>query len=119
MAEPWFDPSMFGVWFGTIGGGVLGPLGGLWGGLAGWLAPQGRGRTGVLMIGWGFFGTGVLLLAVGVYALAAGQPYGIWYGPCLIGGLFTVLFGALTPVVRHRYDQAEQRRLQAESFRQE
>jgi hypothetical protein len=118
VAEPWFDPNTFGAWFGTIGGGVGGPLGGLWGGLAGRLAPQGKGRAWVLGIGWGFFGAGVLLLAAGVYALVAGQPYGIWYGPCLIGGLFTLLFGILTPVVRHRYDEAEQRRLQAEDFRQ-
>ena len=31
MVEPWFDPMKFGIFYGGIGGGVLGTLGGVLG----------------------------------------------------------------------------------------
>ena len=117
MTEPWFDEITFGTMWGSIVGGGGGSLCGLWGGLVGWLAPQGKGRAWLLGAGWVFFGLGVLSLAFGLYALAAGQPYGIWYPLCLTGVLFTVLLGCLMPVARKRYAEAEERRLQAETFR--
>lgn len=71
----------------------------------------------MIPIGWAFIGLGVLSLTFGLYALAAGQPYGIWYGPVLTGALFAVLFSCLMPVVYKRYAEAEGRRVQAEEFR--
>jgi hypothetical protein len=57
------------------------------------------------------------MLAVGGYALLSGQPYGIWYPMLLCGAIFTVVMGSLFPVVRHRYQEAEMRRITAESIR--
>jgi hypothetical protein len=119
VAEPWFDPNTFGAWFGAIGGGIGGSLGGLWGALGGVLAPRGKGRAFILGFGWLMVVAGVVSLAFGLYALAVGQPYGIWYGPVLLGIIVTTVVGSLMPVVRLRYRQADERRLQAEDFRQE
>jgi hypothetical protein len=117
MAEPWFDENMFGALWGSIGGGVGGSLGGLWGALVGTLAPRGKGRAWLIPIGWTFVAAGVLSLAIGLYALADGQPYGIWYGPLLTGVALTIVIGCLMPVVYKRYAEAEARRVQAEEFR--
>jgi hypothetical protein len=117
MSQPWFDENMFGALWGSIVGGGGGTLGGLWGALIGTLAPRGKGRAWLIGIGWVFVGLGVLSLAFGLYALAAGQPYGIWYGPLLTGVMFTVVIGCLLPVVYKRYAEAEARRVQAEEFR--
>src|SRR3954466_11145552 len=117
MATPWFDENTFGALWGTIGGGVGGSLGGLWGSLIGVFAPRGTGRTVLIPIGWTFVTAGVLSLAFGLYALVAGQPYGIWYGPVLTGVCLTVVIGGLMPLVYKRYAEAEARRVQAEEFR--
>ena len=117
MNEPWWDVNTFGALYGSIAGGGLGTLGGLWGALGGVLAPKGKGRAVVLGLGWLLFAVGVSQLAFGLYALAAGQPYGIWYGPCLTGVIIPVVVGSLIPVVRKRYAEAEDRRMQAEGFR--
>jgi hypothetical protein len=118
MSEPWFNPVWFGALYGSIVGGVGGSLAGLLGGLAGWLAPQGKGRPWILGGFMVFIIFGLLNLAVGVYALAAGQPYGIWYPLLLVGVVLTIVESILFPVVRRRYREAEERRLEAETFRQ-
>jgi hypothetical protein len=117
MATPWFDENTFGALVGSIGGGGGGSLGGLWGAAIGAFAPQGKGRAVLVPIGWAFIAVGVLSLTFGLYALIAGQPYGIWYAPVLIGAVFIVVIGGLMPVVYHRYAEAEARRMQAEEFR--
>ena len=117
MAEPWFDQNTFGALFGSIAGGVGGSLMGGWGGLAGWLAPKGRAR-GFIYASWVVFMVlGAISLAFGLYALAVGQPYGIWYPLVLIGGILTVVLGALRPTVRRTYEQAEARKMEAAAFR--
>ena len=117
MSEPWFDPNTFGALFGSIAGGVGGSLMGGWGGLAGWLAPKGRAR-GLIYGMWGaFMVLGAAMLTFGLYALAVGQPYGIWYGPTLTGGLSLFLMSVLFPVVRKRYAEADARRIEAEAIR--
>ena len=116
MAGPWFDEQIFAVLFNTIGG-VFGGIVGTLGGLAGWLAPQGRAR-GLIYALWGVFTVvGLASLGFGLYALAAGQPYGIWYFPTLAGGSVSFLLTALFPVVRKRYAEADARRMQAEAIR--
>lgn len=117
MSQPWFDENMFGALVGGIGGGAGGSLCGLWGGMVGWLAPRGKGRAWLIPIGWAFVGVGMLSLVFGLYALAAGQPYGIWYPLLLIGLILGGLVAGLMPVVYKRYAEAEARRLQAEDFR--
>jgi hypothetical protein len=117
MTQPWFDENMFGALFGSIAGGVGGSLMGGWGGLVGWLAPKGRAR-GFIYGSWVVFMVlGAISLAFGLYALAVGQPYGIWYGPTLTGGLTLFLMSVLFPVVRKRYAEADARRMEAEAIR--
>ncbi len=117
MSQPWFDELTFGVLVGGFGGGLLGTLGGVWGGLVGMFAPRGKGRAVLIPIGWAFVGVGVVLLAFSLCALAAGQPYGIWYSTLLPGVILTAVLGGLMPVVYKRYAEAEARRVQAEEFR--
>jgi hypothetical protein len=117
MMEPWFDPIKFGMLYGGIGGGLLGTLGGVLGAAAGALAPKGKARGFVLGAFTAFMLIGIANLVLGIYAVATGQPYGIWYPLVLIGVLLTVLFAALKPVVRKRYDEAEARRMDAAAFR--
>ena len=117
MSEPWFDPNTFGALYGAIGGGVGGSLCGLFGALTGYLAPRGKARRFVLGAMAFFVLAGLAQLAVGLTAVAYGQPYGIWYPMVLCGGILVVVMGSLTPVVRARYAQAEQRRIDAETIR--
>jgi membrane protein implicated in regulation of membrane protease activity len=64
-----------------------------------------------------FIVAGVAHLAVGLAALIARQPYAIWYPFLLFGVICTVVMGPLYPVVRRRYEDAEQRRIDAEALR--
>lgn len=117
MADPWFNENLFGALFGAIGGSLGGILGGGWGAMVGLFAPQGKGRAWLIGTGWAIVGAGGLSLAFGLFALAAGQPYAIWYPPCLLGLVLAGVVGVLMPVVYKRYAGAEARRVQAEEFR--
>ena len=114
---PWFDEAQFGAWFGILVGGVGGSLCGVLGALAGTLAPQGKGRAWVLGGMRAFTMFGLLLAAFGLVALLCGQPCFIWFFPLFSGVDIALLFGLLTPVVRRRYAEAEERRLEAEALR--
>jgi hypothetical protein len=109
MSEPWFDPNSY-SW---IPGTALGVLGGLWGCLVGILAPRGRARGFVLGFTWALLLLSAGLLALGVVALIAGQPYGVWYGFGLAGLIGLVVIGANTFTVHWAYRQAEARKLAA------
>jgi MFS family permease len=117
MMEPWFDPIRFGALYGGIGGGLLGSLGGVLGAAAGTLAPRGKGRSFILGAFTLLTVIGAGHLVLGLYALAVGQPYGIWYPLVLIGALLTLVIGSLRPVVRKRYEEAEARKMEAAAFR--
>lgn len=117
MSTPWFDPALFGTWFGVLVGGVGGSLGGLLGAVAGTLAPQGKGRAFVLGGMWAFTVLGFIVAAFGLVALLCGQPFFIWFFPLFFGPDIALIFGLLTPVVRRRYAEAEERRLEAEVLR--
>jgi hypothetical protein len=109
MNEPWFDPNAF-AW---IPGTAIGVCAGLWGGLAGWLAPRGKARRWVLGTGIVLVFVSALCLPVAVYAWFAGQPYGIWYGIGLPGVIGPIVLGANLPAVQLAYRRAEERRLAA------
>jgi hypothetical protein len=117
MAEPWFDPNTFGAWFGSIAGGGLGTLGGLLGAAAGTLAPRGKAKGFIMGTWYVLLAIGAVLLLVGVYAIVAGQLRAIWYGPLLCGVIISAVMGSLLPVIRLRYRQAEQRRIDADGIR--
>jgi uncharacterized membrane protein len=110
MNEPWFDP----IRWSWLPGTLLGVLGGLWGSLAGTLAPRGKARPLVLGLGWLLFVASLVLLAAGLTALVSGQPYSVWYGLGLAGLVGTLVIAPLLPIARKRYRQAEERRMQAE-----
>jgi hypothetical protein len=117
VSTPWFDPALFGTWFGILVGGVGGTLGGLLGAVAGTLAPRGKGRAFVLGGMRAFSVMGLLLAVFGLAALLCGQPFFIWFFPLFFGADLALLFVVLTPVVRRRYAEAEERRLEAEALR--
>lgn len=104
MVEPWFDANEW-AW---LPGTLLGVFIGLWGSIAGALAPQGKARPMVLGLGWLLFGMSLVLLATGVAALVNGQPYGVWYGLGLGGLIGTVVLGPIFPIVKKRYREAEE-----------
>ncbi|MFO0967692.1 MAG: hypothetical protein U0793_19190 [Gemmataceae bacterium] len=109
MNEPWFDPNVY-SW---IPGTALGTLAGIWGALAGVLAPQGKAKTFVLGMWWLLLAASVACLAAGIVALVQGQPYGVWYGLGLAGVIGTFVLGPLVFVILQRYRQAEAKRIEA------
>jgi hypothetical protein len=117
MTEPWFEPTRFGMWWGILGGAVGGSTIGMLGALMGVLLPRGIGRVAFQVIFGILAVLGLVCLAFGLYALSAGQPYGIWYGPVLTGALCTVLCGGAIFLVRAISMQLERRRLHSESLR--
>jgi hypothetical protein len=113
-AQPWVrNPAMLGA----VLGSAVGVFGGIYGTAVGVLAPRGKARTFIMGMHWGGILVGALLIIASAIALATGQPYAIWYGLGLPGVLLTFLLLMLTPVVKQRYREAEQRRLEAETFR--
>ena len=113
---PWWS-AIEGTWFGAIGGSLVGVIGGTIGTAAGLLAPRGRGRRAVLACYAVLIAAGAAMLAVGLYAVLAGQPYHVWYPLVLIGGIVTLVMSLTLPGVRARYRQAEARRMDAEALR--
>lgn len=109
MSAPWFDPMTFGWMPGT----TLGVLGGRWGAAVGVLAPQGRAKGLVFAITAALLAASVLMLGLGVLGFFAGQPYGVWYALGLSGLIGLGVIGPNALVVRHRYRQAEERRMHA------
>ena len=109
MSDLWFDPARW-SW---LPGTVVGCSCGVWGAVAGTLAPRGKARTLVLGLGSLLFGLSVVLLAAGLTALAMGQPYGVWYGLGLGGLVGTFVIPPVLPIIRQRYREGEERRMQA------
>jgi hypothetical protein len=116
--EPWLNPIRFGIWYGGLGGSLLGLSGVVLGAVTAVLAPKGKGQNFILgaftLMKW----VGVAHLVIGLYAVYERQPYGIWYPLVLIGGLFTLLFSLLRPIVRKRYEEVEQRQMSMATLRQ-
>lgn len=112
----WWDPTTAAILAG-VGGGGLGATAGLYGALAGTLAPRGIGRVPMLTIHVALIVTGIGLLVAGGAAVATGQPYHVYYPFLLTGLILAGVMVPLLPVIRLRYAQSEQRRLDADSIR--
>ncbi|QDU20485.1 hypothetical protein [Urbifossiella limnaea] len=111
-AEPWVDPVVM-TWAGGIGGGVVGLWGAALGTAGSRLVPKGKGQAFVFgLLGVGAV-VGVLLLGFGLVALAADQPYPVWYGPTLAGGLLVALSVPFAFIIRGRYRDVELRKMHA------
>ncbi len=114
ITTPWFTNADM---VGGILGSCVGVLGGVMGTAIGFCAPRGIGRRTLLTTQLIIIVLGVITLGAGVVALTQDQPYAVYYPLLLVGGLTSVLFASLYPVVRCRYREAEQRKLNAEEFR--
>ncbi len=99
-----------GAAFGTLGGGVMGPLIGV-------CAPRGKYRGPILAVMTGFIVLGFASLAVALVAWIQEQPGHVIFPFLLLGALMVSIMGILLPVVKRVYQQAEQRKLQAEELR--
>jgi len=109
MEQAWFNAILYGWLPGTI----IGCLGGIIGTAAGVLAPRGKARRFVLSLQLSAIVISAAFLAAGVAALAASQPYAVWYSLLLPGIGGSVLFCALFPLLRRSYAQAEMRKSKA------
>jgi hypothetical protein len=107
-AGAWWDQRTAGL----IGGGI-GALIGVMGGLIGILCGRGKAEGVVVSLMHVMKLVGLAGLALGIVALAVKQPYAVWYPPLLIGVICTSLGFALTPTVRRRYAELEDRRMRA------
>lgn len=96
-----------------IVGGSLGGLFGCLGALIGILAGLGRGRRFVLALLKLMVALGIVSLLAGLAALAAGQPYAVYYPLLLIGVILAAVCGFNLPQVRRRYDDLELRKMRA------
>jgi hypothetical protein len=107
MNELWFDPGLYawipGTLLGIIGGGVGGPLIGIF-------ASRGKFKSLVLGFYSVVMGACAILFSFGISAYCVGQPYGVWYGLGFPGLLGLIIFGFLLPVVLNQYKQAELRK---------
>ncbi len=113
---PWWDPQTMGM-VGGIGGAVIGTIGGLHGGAIGYFAPRGKYKSVVLTVHVSMIVAGAAVLIAGLVAVFSGQPYAVYYPLLLLGGLVTMLFTFLFPVVIAQYRHADARKLDAEEFR--
>lgn len=112
----WWSQSS-GAWVGAIGGSACGVIFGGLGALEGWLAPRGIGRRWILGAHIAAIVISVAAAIAGIVALSTGQPYGVWYPLALVGGIGVFVMSPLYFVIRMRYRQAENRKLDASEFR--
>jgi hypothetical protein len=92
-----------------LAGSALGILGAA----IGWLGAIGRGRGFVFGTLKAFAWLGVAAVIVGLGALAAGQPYAVYYPLLLLGGIGAALGFTLPRSMSRRYEELELRRMQA------
>ena len=108
-------------WWSDRDAGILGAMGGVFLGLLltliGILAGFGKARRFVMPLTVLLAAAGVLNLLIGLLALAFGQPYAVYYPLLLFGALPAGLCGGLFPVLRHRYEQVELRKMAAMDVR--
>jgi len=106
MPDPWLDPGIFAALCGGIGGGLLGALVGTAGGVGGTLARRGLRPAGVSAVLAAILLGGVVMLVVGIYALAVGQPSGIWASLMGMGALWGIVSLGANRAVRQLHKEA-------------
>jgi NO-binding membrane sensor protein with MHYT domain len=114
--QPWWNEQQAAL-IGAIGGSAFGIFGAVFGTVAGIFAPRGRLKRTVYAMTGVLVGVGICGLVFAGVALASGQPYAVWYPLVLVGGISAVLGCVFTPLVRIRYREAENRRMEAEQLR--
>lgn len=114
--DPWWTSQNAG-WIGAGVGIVGGLLGSFVGIGAGTLTSSKRGRALLLGTMYASILLGIAALALGGVAILLDQPYHVWYPPLIAGLILTIVIGSLTPIVRMRCRQAEQRQIDAGTIR--
>ena len=106
-----------GQWFGDRSAGLLGGIGGaligLWGALIGVLSSRGKARHFVLGSAKALLLIGIASLGGGVAAIAAAQPYAVYFPLLLIGTILVAVTGKLRGTLSARYEQLELKRMQS------
>lgn len=111
MIEPWFPEH-----YAWIFGASIGVLGGIVGTMVGCLAPMGKAKTLVYAVYWFALVASVACLILGIAALIAGQPYGVWYGLALAGFIGSLVFGINYFTMAYAYRAAENRKMAAQNL---
>jgi hypothetical protein len=104
----WWSGQTAGL-VGGLGGAAVGCLGGL----IGTLASIGRARVVVIRLLVAWILASVVVLIVGIVALALGQASVVYYPLLLLGGLGVLLPAVSLPQVRRQYERRELRRMEA------
>ena len=94
-------------------GTAIGTLGGLYGGLCGWLAPRGVGRGPMLAAGYLQVAASAAMLVGGVALLVSGTSFFTWYSWLMPGAAGVVFWPKGLSMIRQVYDQTEMRRLES------
>ncbi len=113
----WWTMEQAGM-IGAIGGTTIGILGGLMGTAIGICAPRGLARMAIFGSLVLIILTGAVLLITGVVALVWKQPVHVWLPLILGGSIMDIALAPMIPVIKLRYQQADQRKLDAQSIRQ-
>ncbi len=116
--EAWWSNEAA-AYIGAIGGSGVGLLGGVFGVMAGVLAPRGKAKGLVVGLHVTLIVVGACMLVAGIVAVSMGQPYHVYYPLLLCGGIVSLVLGGLLPGTLMRYRQAEQRKLDAGLLREE
>lgn len=106
-----------GQWFGDRSAGLIGGIGGsllgVWGALVGFLSSRGKARRFVIGSASGILVFGIAGIVAGVAALAAAQPYAVWFPLLLFGIIVVAVIGKLRGSLSARYAQVELKRMQS------
>lgn len=97
------------ILLGAIGGSLIG----LWGAMIGVVSSRGKARRFVLGSTTALLVIGIVSLGMGVAALAASQPYAVYYPLLLIGIILVAVMGRLRRSLAARYEQLELKRMQS------
>ncbi len=94
---------------GVIGGALIG----LWGAVIGVVSSRGKARRFVLGSANALLLIGIASLGGGLAAIAAAQPYPVYYPLLLIGVILVAVIGRLRGTLSARYEQLELKRMQS------
>jgi hypothetical protein len=95
--------------FAAIGGCFVG----LWGAVIGIVSSRGRAKRFVLGSANALLLIGAASLASGMAAIAAAQPYAVYYPLLLIGIILVAVIGKLRGTLSARYEELELKRMQS------
>ena len=106
----WFSSQISGL-VGGIGGALYGCLVGGGGAFVGIFAGKGKFKKFILTYLFIIMAVSAILLCVGIFALATGQPYHVWYPFMFIGGMGAIQLPIFYIMTRKFYIKAELKKM--------